>query len=301
MAEKRQIFVRDHDWVRKALMFEPRGHDVMSGVILYPPSREDCEIGFLFIEVSGCLPMCGHGTIGTVTAILEEGLVVPRREGRLAIEVPAGRIEVEYKRDGQRVEEVRLVNVASYLHDSDLTLQVPGLGELKVDIAYGGNYYAIIEPQTTWSGLRRMSASQILELSPLVRQAANKQQSPVHPEDNRIGGVSHVMWCDKARSPGAHARNAVFYGERAIDRSPCGTGSSARMAQLAAQGRLEVGSTFIHESIIGTMFNCRIESETQVGPFSAICPSVSGWARVIGHNTIFVDDGDPLAFGFQLQ
>jgi 4-hydroxyproline epimerase len=301
MAEKRQIFSRDHDWVRKALMFEPRGHDVMSGVILYPPSRDDCDIGFLFIEVSGCLPMCGHGTIGAVTAILEEGLVVPRREGRLAIEVPAGRIEVEYKKDGQRVEEVRLFNVASYLHASDVTLEVPGLGTLKVDLAYGGNYYAIIEPQASWSGLSGMSASQILALSPLVRRAANKEQSPVHPEDNRIGGVSHVMWCDRALNPGADARNAVFYGERAIDRSPCGTGSSARMAQLAAQGRLKVGTKFIHESIIGTMFSCRIESETQVGPFAAIYPSVSGWARVIGHNTLFVDDRDPLAFGFQLQ
>jgi 4-hydroxyproline epimerase len=301
MAEKRHIFSRDHDWVRKALMFEPRGHDIMSGVILYPPSRDDCDIGFLFIEVSGCLPMCGHGTIGTVTAILEEGLVVPRREGRLAIEAPAGRIEVEYKKDGQRVEEVRLFNVASYLHASDVALHVPGLGTLKVDLAYGGNYYVIVEPQASWSGLDGMSASQIIELSPLVRRAAEEQQSPVHPEDNRIRGVSHVMWCDRARNPRAHARNAVFYGERAIDRSPCGTGSSARMGQLAAQGRLGVGTEFIHESIIGTMFSCRIESETQVGPFAAIRPSVSGWARVIGHNTIFVDDGDPLAFGFQLQ
>jgi len=146
-----------------------------------------------------------------------------------------------------------------------------------------------------------MSASQIVELSPLVRRAAEEQLSPVHPEDKRIHGVSHVMWCDTARIPGAHARNAVFYGERAIDRSPCGTGSSARMAQLAARGRLKVGTEFIHESIIGTMFSCRIESETRVGSFAAIRPSVAGWARVIGHNTIFVDDSDPLAFGFQLQ
>ena len=301
MAEKRRIFLGDHDWVRQGLMFEPRGHDVMSGVILYPPSRDDCEIGFLFIEVSGCLPMCGHGTIGTVTAILEEGRVVPRKEGRLAIEVPAGRIEVEFKRDGPRVEEVRLFNVASYLHASDVTLQVPGIGALQVDLAYGGNYYVIIEPQASWGGLDEMSASRIIELSPLVRRAADEQLSPVHPDDDRIRGVSHVMWCDRARSPGAHARNAVFYGERAIDRSPCGTGSSARMAQLAARGRLEVGTEFIHESIIGTQFNCRIESETRVGPFAAINPSVAGWARVIGHNTIFIDDSDPLARGFQLR
>jgi 4-hydroxyproline epimerase len=301
MAEKRAIFSRDHDWIRKALMFEPRGHDVMSGVILYPPSRDDCDIGFLFIEVSGCLPMCGHGTIGTVTAILEEGLVQPRREGRLAIETPAGRVDVEYKREGQRVKEVRLFNVASYLHASDVTLEVPGLGPLEIDIAYGGNYYAIIEPQASWRGLDEMSASQLIALSPLVRQLAGEQHPAIHPEDSRIRGVSHVMWCDKARTPGAHARNAVFYGEKAIDRSPCGTGSSARMAQLAARGRLGIGTEFIHESIIGTTFNCRIESATRVGPFAAICPSVAGWARVIGHNCIFVDDADPLALGFQLQ
>jgi 4-hydroxyproline epimerase len=301
MGEKRQIFVRDHDWIRQALMFEPRGHNVMSGVILYPPSREDCEIGFLFIEVSGCLPMCGHGTIGTVTAILEEGLVAPRTDGHLAIETPAGRVDVQYRRKDSFVDEVRLFNVASYLHAADATLEVPGVGNLRVDLAYGGNYYVIVEPQPAWSGLDHMSAGRIIELSPLVRQAANEALAPIHPEDDRIRGVSHVMWCDKARHPEAHARNAVFYGEKAIDRSPCGTGSSARMAQLAAKGRLEVGADFIHESIIGTLFRCRIESTTQVGAYDAIFPSVAGWARVTGHNTIFVDDRDPLAHGFQLQ
>lgn len=301
MAGKRKVFERDHDWVRRALMFEPRGHDVMSGVILCPSTREDCEIGFLFIEVSGYLPMCGHGTIGTVTAILEEGLVVPRSEGRLAIEAPAGRIEIEYVKNGQFVEQVRLHNVASYVHALDVDLQVPGMGTLKVDLSYGGNYYVIVEPQPHWSGLERMSASQLVALSPLVRRAAQEKLAPVHPEDSRIQGVSHVMWCDRALNPRAHERNAVFYGEKAIDRSPCGTGSSARLAQLAAKGRLSVGAEFIHESIIGTMFNCRIESETRVGSYAAIRPSVAGWARVIGHNTIFVDDSDPLAHGFQLS
>jgi len=301
MGEKRQIFERNHDWIRQALMFEPRGHNVMSGVILYPPSREDCEVGFLFIEVSGCLPMCGHGTIGTVTTILEEGLVVPRTEGHLAIETPAGRVDVQYRSDGSFIEEVRLFNVASYLHTADATLEVPGLGRLRVDLAYGGNYYVIVEPQPAWNGLDHMSANRIIELSPLIRQAANEALAPIHPEDDRIRGVSHVMWCDTARHPQAHARNAVFYGEKAIDRSPCGTGSSARMAQLAAKGRLAVGAEFIHESIIGTLFRCRIESTTRVASYDAIFPSVAGWARVTGHNTIFVDDRDPLAHGFQLQ
>ncbi|MHA5498441.1 4-hydroxyproline epimerase [Pseudomonas aeruginosa] len=300
MAEKRQIFQRDHDWVRKALMFEPRGHDVMSGTILYPPSREDCDVGVLFIEVSGCLPMCGHGTIGTVTAALEEGLVVPREEGKLAIEAPAGRVAIEYVRNGQFIDQVRLFNVASYLHAADVEIEIPELGKLKIDLSYGGNYYVIIEPQANWAGLDSMSARDIVRLSPLVRQAAEELLAPVHPEDSRIHGVSHVMWCDKPRNPRAHARNAVFYGDKAIDRSPCGTGSSARMAQLVAKGRLNVGDEFVHESIIGTMFDCRVEAAAKVGNFSGIMPSVAGWAQVTGHNTIYVDDRDPLAHGFQL-
>jgi len=201
---------------------------------------------------------------------------------------------------GQFVEEVRIYNVASYLHAADFDLEVPGVGTLKVDLAYGGNYYVIIEPQLNWHGLEGMSASEIVRLSPLVRRAAEEKLAPVHPDDPRIRGVSHVMWCDKPLNPRAHARNAVFYGEKAIDRSPCGTGSSARVAQLAAKGRLSVGAEFIHESIIGTTFSCRIESETRVGSHAAVNPSVAGWARVIGHNTIVVDDRDPLSRGFQL-
>lgn len=300
MAEKREIFQRDHDWVRQALMFEPRGHDVMSGTILYPSSRDDCDVGVLFIEVSGCLPMCGHGTIGTVTAALESGLVVPKVEGKLAIEAPAGRVAIEYVKNGEYVEQVRLFNVASYLHARDVEIEVPTFGKLKIDLSYGGNYYVIIEPQEGWEGLDSMSVRDIVRLSPLVRQAAQQALAPVHPEDIRINGVSHVMWCDKPKHPRAHARNAVFYGEKAIDRSPCGTGSSARMAQLVARDRLKVGDEFIHESIIGTLFDCRVESATQVGSYAAIMPSVAGWAQVIGHNTIFVDDRDPLAHGFQL-
>jgi proline racemase len=298
MIEKREIFVRDHDWVRRALMFEPRGHDVMSGSILYPSAREDCDIGVLFIEVTGCLPMCGHGTIGTVTVAIEEGLVSPREPGKLAIDAPAGRVAIEYTQNGRFVDSVRLFNVPSYLHAADVEIDVPGLGPLTIDVAYGGNYYAIIEPQKNWRGLDAMPLSEIQRLSLLVRDAAEEKFAPVHPEDARIRGIHHIMWCDKPRHPRAHARNAVFYGEKAIDRSPCGTGSSARIAQLTAKGKLKIGEDFVHESIIGTMFDCRAESEANVGNYRAVRPSVSGWAQVTGHNTIFVDDRDPLAHGF---
>jgi 4-hydroxyproline epimerase len=302
MAEKRQIFLRDHDWVRQALMFEPRGHDAMSGSILYPSSREDCDIGVLFIEVSGCLPMCGHGTIGTVTVALEEGFVVPRVEGRLALEVPAGRVEVEFSRNGRFVDEVRLYNIASYLHAEGVAVSVPGLGDLVVDVAYGGNFYAIVEPQPGFAGLDTFSAEDILRWSPKVREAVQAAVAPVHPEDSRIAGVSHVMWADEApRHAEADARSAVFFGAKGIDRSPCGTGTSARMAQRVAKGRLAVGADFVHESIIGTMFRGRVEAAATIAGRSAIMPSIGGWARVYGHNTITVDPRDPLWRGFQLD
>lgn len=300
MAEKRELFLRDHDWVRRALMFESRGHDVMSGTILYPSSRPDCEAGVLFIEVSGCLPMCGHGMIGTVTAALEAGLVRPRRYGKLSFETPAGRIDVEYSTAGDRVEQVRLFNVASYLHAHNVEIDVEGIGTLTVDLFYGGNFYAIVEPQAAWPALNRMSASEIIKLSPKVRAAAQAKLDPAHPHDRRIAGVSHVMWCDQPRNPNANGRNAVFYWERAIDRSPCGTGSSASMAQLVARQRPSVGDRFVHESVIGTLFNCRVDALANVGSFSGIPPSISGWSRVAGHNTIFVDDHDPLRHGFQV-
>jgi 4-hydroxyproline epimerase len=300
MSEKRQDFLARFDWIRRALMFEPRGHDVMSGSILYPPTREDCDIAILFIEVSGCLPMCGHGTIGTVTMAIENGLMSPREEGTVALDAPAGRVVAEYKRDGRFVESVRIHNVPSYLAATDVRIDVPGLGEIVLDVAYGGNFYAIIEKQPNYPGLEEMSADTILRLSPIVRRLVNEAVTLAHPEDATIAGVSHVQWTGAPRDPRAHARNAVFYGDRAIDRSPCGTGTSARMAQLAGKGKLKPGDDFVHESIIGSLFEGRVESAASVGNMAAIRPSIAGWARMHGYNTIFVDPRDPFCHGFQV-
>ncbi|MEZ2221618.1 4-hydroxyproline epimerase [Rhizobium sp. RCC_161_2] len=300
MAERREIFVHDHDWVRKALMFEPRGHDIMSGAIIYPSVREDCDFAALFIEVSGCLPMCGAGTIGLATVAIEEGLITPRVPGRLSIETPAGKVDVDYQLKDGFVEAVRLFNVASYLHSKDVVVDVPGLGSLSVDIAYGGNFYAVVEPQENWSGLDAMSASDIVLLSQRLRDALSAVCDPVHPDDERIRGVHHAIWCDAAGNENSDGRGAVFYGDKAIDRSPGGTGTSARMAQLHARGRLGIGDSFRNESLIGTVFEGRIEGAAIVGNMPGILPSIGGWARVIGHNTIFVDDRDPLAHGFQI-
>jgi 4-hydroxyproline epimerase len=300
MSEKRQDFVARFDWVRRSLMFEPRGHDAMSGAILYPPLRDDCDIAILYIEVTGCLPMCGHGTIGSVTFALEHGLVTPCEEGLIALDAPAGRVTASYVRDGAHIDSVRLFNVPSYLAVAELPVTVEGLGELVVDIAYGGNFYAIVEPQKNFAGLDTVSIDWLLRWSPVLRRRVNEEIAIVHPDDSTISGVSHVQWTGAPRDLKAHGRNAVFYGERAIDRSPCGTGTSARMAQLAAKGRLKPGDSFIHESVIGTLFDGRVEAAAQVGEYGAILPSVAGWARIHGLNTIFVDARDPLRGGFQL-
>lgn len=298
MLEKRAHFLEQYDWIRTGLMFEPRGHDMMSGSILYPPTRPDCDVGVLFIETSGCLPMCGHGLIGTVTMAIENGLVTPREEGRLAVDTPAGRVDVTYRQEGRFVEEVRLRNVPGFLHSEGLTAEVEGLGEVVVDVAYGGNFYAIVEPQTVFRDMADFTAGELVGFSPKLRKALNEKYEFVHPEHPAIRGLSHILWTGAPRHEEAHARNAVFYGDKAIDRSPCGTGTSARMAQLAAKGKLKVGDDFIHESIIGSLFRGRVEAAAEVGGRPAIVPSIAGWARQTGINTIFIDDRDPFAHGF---
>jgi 4-hydroxyproline epimerase len=300
MVEKRAHFLREFDWIRTGLMFEPRGHDMMSGAILYPPTRPDCDIAFLFIETSGCLPMCGHGTIGTVTMALERGLVTPREKGVLRIDTPAGLVEARYQEKDGYVDNVRITNVGSFLHSADLEAEVEGLGLIKADVAYGGNFYAIIEPQKNFPGLEHVNPSDILRWSPKVREAFRAKYQFVHPENPAINGLSHVMWTGTPTHKEAHAKNAVFYGDKAIDRSPCGTGTSARMAQWAARGTLKPGDDFIHESIIGTLFRGRVEKAVTLGSYSGIIPSIEGWARMTGYNTIFIDDRDPLAHGFQV-
>ena len=302
MSAKRQDFLANHDWVRTALMFEPRGHAMMSGSILYPPNDPQHDGAILFIETSGCLPMCGHGTIGTVTTALQEGLWTPKIAGQLTLEVPAGVIRIEYQQNKNgRIDAVRIFNVASYLAHQGLVIDCPELGQLVIDVAYGGNYYAIIEPQANFAGLEQFSAAQVLRYSPLVREAINKVATCVHPEDASVNGISHVMWTGKPNKQDSSAANAVFYGSGAIDRSPCGTGTSARMAQLHAKGLLKVDEEFIHESIIGSQFVGRVESTIQIGPYHGIMPSVQGWAQVTGYNTIIVDPRDPYAHGFEVN
>jgi len=298
MMEKRAHFLREYDWIRTGLMFEPRGHDMMSGSILYPPTRPDCDVAVLFIETSGCLPMCGHGTIGTVTMAIEQGLVTPKTPGKLNLDTPAGLVSIEYEQNGQYVDRVRLTNVPAFLYAEGLEVECPDLGPIKVDVAYGGNFYAIVEPQENYTDMQDYSALQFIAWSPVLRERLNKKYNFQHPELLDINRLTHILWTGKPKHTEAHARNAVFYGDKAIDRSPCGTGTSARMAQLAAKGKLKPGDDFVHESIIGSLFHGRVERAVEVAGGRGIIPSIAGWARMTGYNTIFIDDRDPFAHGF---
>ncbi|HEX2847063.1 MAG TPA: 4-hydroxyproline epimerase [Chitinophagaceae bacterium] len=300
MMEKRLHFLAEYDWIRKGLMFEPRGHDMMSGSILYPPHDPLNDAAVLFIETSGCLPMCGHGTIGTVTIAIEEGLIIPKVPGQLRLETPAGLVLISYQQSGKKVTSVRLTNVKSFLYAEGLEVECPVLGTLKVDVAYGGNFYAIVDPQPAFPGLEHFKADDLIAWSRVCRERLNEKYSFVHPENAHIKGLSHLLWTGATISPKASARNAVFYGDKAIDRSPCGTGTSARMAQWHAKGKLKKGEEFIHESIIGSQFIGRIEQDTTIAGKPAIVPSIEGWAIVYGYNTIKIDDDDPYAHGFQV-
>ncbi|MEL6297586.1 MAG: 4-hydroxyproline epimerase [Pseudomonadota bacterium] len=300
MFAKRQHFLAEFDWIRTSLMFEPRGHDMMSGSILYPPTRDDCDVGVLFIETSGCLPMCGHGTIGTVTMAIENGLVTPKTPGVLMLDTPAGVVRASYERAGEYVSSVRLTNVPAYLDRVGCVVDA-GPFPVTCDVAYGGNFYAIVQPEDGgYTDLGDFAPDDLVRWAGTIRANLNRAYVWAHPTNPDINEVTHVVWPGRPTVDGATARNAVIYGRKAIDRSPCGTGTSARMAELYDKGALKVGDAFVHESIIGSLFHGRIEAEAKIGDRTGIIPSIEGWARQTGQNAITVDCRDPYWAGFQV-
>ena len=300
MGEKRIHFLKEFDWIRTGLMFEPHGHDMMSGSFYYDPTDSQNDVGILFIETSGCLPMCGHGLIGALTILLEEDLVKPKTSGILRVETPAGLVIANYIKEGNKVTAVRFTNVPAFLAASDLKINCPGLGTLTMDVSYGGNFYAIIDIQENFKGIGAYTAGQLINWSRIIRNKINEVHTFTHPLDENIHGCSHVLWGGLPTQKGTSAGNAVFYGEKAIDRSPCGTGTSARMAQWYSKGKLQVGDVFIHESIIGSIFKAKVEETIQVGDFPGIVPSIEGEARIIGYNQLIFDPKDPYVRGFQV-
>jgi proline racemase len=299
MAEKRRYLRTHRDDLRTMLMYEPRGHAGMSGSIVFESSNPQADIGIVFMEVSGWLPMCGHGTIGTVTALVESG-IVPAVEPitEIVLEVPAGLIRASVTVSAGAVTSVTIANVASYLAEADVKLAVPGLGHVVLDVAYGGNFYAIVEAAQLGIELIPAQADRILAAAQAIRGVLDHELDPVHPETPWIHGVSHVLFAGPAHGHPLTARNTVFFGENGIARDPCGTGTSARMAQLYAQGQLGIGETFVHTGLIGTAYEGRVESIGRVGDHAAAMTSVTGRAYVTGTATFMLDPDDPLPAGF---
>jgi proline racemase len=300
MLERKLHFETEMDELRQLLMREPRGHGAMSGAILQPPARPDADWGVIYIEVSGCLPMCGHGTIGVATVLVETGMVaVTEPETVIRLDVPAGLVEARVAVEHGRARSVTIRNVASFLHTQDRTVDVPGLGTLTYDMAYGGNFYALTPAADAGLVVDPERSQELIEAGLATMAAINATERPVHPEDERISGCRHVVFYEPGRD-GADAVAATSIHPGWLDRSPCGTGTSARMAQLHARGEMHVGDAFVNESVIGTRFTGRIVEETTVAGRPAIIPDITGRAWITGMGQYLLDAEDPFPAGFAL-
>lgn len=301
MEARRQHFMAEFDWIRRALMLEPRGHAHMSGTIFYPPVSADADFSLLFIETSGCLPMCGHATLGSITFALESELIKPRTPGEVVVDVPAGQIRAVYTMEAGR-PRVRFTNVPSFLLHRDLSIDFPPLGELRFDIAYGGNFYPIIEVQPNYPGCEHFAPGTLLEWGSALQRAINARYVIEHPHFPGIRGVRHCMWTGQPLAADSHGRSVVIAGDSLIDRSPCGTGTSARVAQRFARGLLGLNQAFRHESLIGSLFIGRAESQIKLpGDIDGVLPSIEGRAWITARSEHCIDDEAPFPQGFSLE
>jgi proline racemase len=297
MLERKLHFEAQRDDLRLLLMREPRGHAAMSGAILQPPTRPDADWGVLFIEVSGCLPMCGHGTIGVATVLVETGMVAVREpETIVALDTPAGLVEARVAVADGHAQAVTIRNVPAFLHARDQVAEVEGLGAVRYDMAFGGNFYALVEAASVGLEVEPTQAPALIDAGERIRAAI---PAPVHPVDERIAGCRHVVFHAPGRD-GAHARNATAIHPGWLDRSPCGTGTCARMATLHARGELALGEEFVNESVIGTRFVGRLIDETEVGGVPAVVPEVTGRAWITAMGQYLLDERDPFPAGFAL-
>ena len=300
MLERRDHFARELDDLRLMLMREPRGHGAMSGAILQPPTLPDADWGVLFIEVSGLLPMCGHGTIGVATVLVETGMVeVTEPETVIRLDVPAGLVEARVAVEDGRAKHVTIRNVPSFLHARDRTVEVQGMGTVAYDMAFGGNFYAITPAADAGLEVDPARSDDLVEAGLAVIAAIDAHDRPVHPADDRIAGCAHVVFHAPGRD-GADARAATSIHPGWLDRSPCGTGTSARLAQLHARGELATGAPFVNESVIGTRFTGRIAEETTVAGRPAVVPEITGRAWITGMGQYLLDPSDPFPAGFDL-
>jgi len=301
MADKMTYLKTHMDWIRTCLMYEPRGHNVMSGVVLTEPCSSEADFGVIFIETGGYLPMCGHDTIGVCTALVESGMVqAAEPETTIILDTPAGLTEVRVEVQDHSARGVTFRGVPSFVFAQDAAVDIPGYGRIILDVAYGGNTYAIVKSELFGLDIKPESAGKLIQTGRIIRDAVNDQIEIQHPEYPFINSCTHVEFYGPSQTAGVDAQNAVLFGDVGIDRSPCGTGTSAKLASLYAKGHIAIKQEFVHESIIKSIFRSRIVEETVVGHYPAIIPEVTGSAHIMAMSTFFIDPDDPHKHGFLL-
>lgn len=300
--EEKYIHMRDHeDWVRKFLSYEPRGSEIMSGTIITEPCTPGTDVGVLYYEASGWLPMCGHDTIGVSVALIEAGLVeVKEPLTSICLDTPAGVVKVEAKVKDGVVEEVSFLNAPALVLNRNVEVETEEYGKLTVDISWGGNVYAILPAAAINLEISPENCGKMIEAAQSIAKDINEQVEIKHPELSFVDQVTHVEFSGPPNHPEADIQNCVIALPKVVDRSPCGTGTSAKAALLFDEGQLKVGDSFVHESVIGSLFQCEVAAETTVGGIRAIYPKITGNACVIGYATWILDPKDPFPEGFVL-
>ncbi|HCK8781000.1 TPA: proline racemase [Clostridioides difficile] len=302
MPEKKEYLEENLDYLRTVIMLEPRGHNDMFGSVMTQPCCPDADFGIIFMDGGGYLNMCGHGTIGAMTAAIETG-VVPAVEPvtHVVMEAPAGIIRGDVTVVDGKAKEVSFLNVPAFLYKEGVEVDLPGVGTVKFDISFGGSFFAIIHASQLGLKIEPQNAGKLTELAMKLRDIINEKIEIQHPTLAHIKTVDLVEIYDEPTHPEATYKNVVIFGQGQVDRSPCGTGTSAKLATLHAKGELKVGEKFVYESILGTLFKGEIVEETKVADFNAVVPKITGSAYITGFNHFVIDEEDPLKHGFILK
>ena len=302
MPEKKQWLEDNLDYLRTAIMLEPRGHKDMFGSILTQPTVDEADYGIIFMDGGGYLNMCGHGTIGAMTVAVETGMVpVTEPVTKVVQEAPAGLIHGQVFVEDGKAKKVSFTNVPAFLYKKDQEVELPGYGKIRFDISFGGSFFAIVKAEQVGLEIVPENAAKLQDLGIQLRDIINKEIPVQHPELPHIHSVDLVEWWSKTETKGATLKNCVVFGQGQVDRSPCGTGTSAKMATLFAKGELKMGEKFFYESILGTIFEGEIVGKAKVGEYDAVIPQITGSAYITGFNHCVSDETDPVKDGFILK
>ncbi|WDV46818.1 proline racemase [Clostridiaceae bacterium M8S5] len=302
MADKKTYLENELDHLRTAIMHEPRGHNDMFGSIITTPTVEDADFGIIFMDGGGYLNMCGHGSIGAITAAIETGMVEAQEPfTNVKMDTPAGIVTAQAKVEDSKVKEVSIVNVPAFLYKKDVKVEMPEIGEVTFDISFGGSFFAIVHAKQLGLKIIPENTSKLKEIALELRNIINKNIEIKHPTLNHIKTVDLIEIYDESTNPEATYKNVVIFGQGQVDRSPCGTGTSAKLATLYSKGKLKEGEDFIYESILGTLFKGKIVGTGKLKDYTTITPKITGASYITGFNHFVIDPDDPVKYGFVLK